>query len=184
MASNKVESLRKARGWTRKELAAKVGMSVSLLVKIERGERRIPDDRARDLAAAFGVTAGEVIEGLEEMQRVPVIETAALPAVAYGAERPIVDKTVPVATERKGLLAVEFPSEIIFKVSPMASGSPSTIAMSETVTTLILDPADRDGEGFFLATRGTQIEVVEADELSAKVKPLAKIIQVIGTLQP
>ncbi|PCI39748.1 MAG: hypothetical protein COB46_08125 [Rhodospirillaceae bacterium] len=177
MAANKVESLRKARSWTRKELAAKVGMSVSLLVKIERGERRIPDDRARDLAAAFGVTAGEVIEGLEEMQRVPVIEVAALPAVAYGAERPIVDRTVPVATERTGLVAIEYEGDIVFS----ASGIDKSINLPAK-SLLILDTQDHDGDGIFMATCGTKIAIAKANELSSKVKPLAKIVQVIGTL--
>ena len=155
MAKNKVENLRKARNWTRKVLAEKAGMSESLLVKIERGERRIPDDRARELAKAFGVTAGEVIEGLEEMQRVPVIEVAALPAVVFGSERPDVGRTVPVATERTGLIAIEYEGQIT-----ISTGSGDLTCPSKS--TLILDPSDREGDGFFIATRGAQIDVVSA----------------------
>ena len=176
MASNTVEQLRKKRSWTRKVLAEKVDMSVSLLTKIERGERRIPDDRARKFAEVFGVTAGEVIEGLEEVQRVPLIDVSQLPAIAYGAEKPDHAQTLIVQTERKNLVGVKYDGDFGVETKVGKVTLPQA-------TVVLADPDDREGVGTFFATRGAKIAIVTHDELTTKTKPLAKITHFITRLE-
>lgn len=181
MAANKIEKLRKGRGWTRKVLAEKSGLSESMIVKMERGERRVPDDHARTFAKVFGVTAGEVIEGVDELQRVPVIEPAELAGIAYGAERPDSDRTIPVLSDNDKLVAIEAPSSVLFTVNDLTGKAREKSMRMPGTVMLILDPSDADSDGIFVGTRGTALDVVSQDERSKSIKPLAKIVQVIGT---
>jgi XRE family aerobic/anaerobic benzoate catabolism transcriptional regulator len=57
----KVSGARTARGWTLRELAERSGVSVRFLVQLEAGRANISIKRLADLAAAFGVTASDLL---------------------------------------------------------------------------------------------------------------------------
>ncbi|MEG3617706.1 helix-turn-helix transcriptional regulator [Magnetovibrio sp. PR-2] len=175
MAPNKVEKLRKARAWTRKVLADKVGISHSMMTKIERGERRLHEDQVRDFAKIFGVSAGEVVEGVEELQRVPIIYVSELPAIAYGAERPDHAETLPIKSENKDLIAIRYDADFGVEVSVGKTKVPEAAVV-------VANPKTREGEGLFFATRGTSIAIVTDKDLTRKTKPLAKITHFITEL--
>jgi XRE family transcriptional regulator, aerobic/anaerobic benzoate catabolism transcriptional regulator len=64
----KVSEARTGRGWTLRELAERSGVSVRFLVQLEAGRGNISVKRLADLAAAFGVTASDL---LREEQIIP-----------------------------------------------------------------------------------------------------------------
>ena len=57
----KVSEARTARGWTRRELAERSGVSVRFLVQLESGRGNISIKRLADLAAAFDVTPSDLL---------------------------------------------------------------------------------------------------------------------------
>lgn len=57
----KVSEARTGRGWTRRELAERSGVSVRFLVQLEAGRGNISIKRLADLAAAFGVTPADLL---------------------------------------------------------------------------------------------------------------------------
>ena len=57
----KVSEARTLRGWTLRELAERSGVSVRFLVQLEAGRANISVKRLADLAAAFGVTASDLL---------------------------------------------------------------------------------------------------------------------------
>ena len=67
----KVSEARTGRGWTLRELAERSGVSVRFLVQLEAGQANISVKRLADLAAAFGVTASDLLR--EEPGRPPRI---------------------------------------------------------------------------------------------------------------
>ena len=57
----KVSETRTGRGWSRRELAERSGVSVRFLVQLEAGRGNISVRRLADLATAFGVTAADLL---------------------------------------------------------------------------------------------------------------------------
>lgn len=66
---NAIRKFREKAGLTRPELAEKIGTSVSQLVKLERGERRITIDWMERIAPALGIAVTDLLEA----RMVPVI---------------------------------------------------------------------------------------------------------------
>ena len=58
---SKVSEARTGRGWTLRELAERSGLSVRFLVQLEAGRGNISIKRLADVAAAFGVTAADLL---------------------------------------------------------------------------------------------------------------------------
>lgn len=58
---NRIHALRSSKGWTLEELAHRAGISFPHVSNMERGERAINDRMAARLAAALGVTRGELL---------------------------------------------------------------------------------------------------------------------------
>ena len=54
--ARQIHLLRRARGWSQPELAAKVDISAAMIGRYERGEMMPPADAMAKLAKAFGVT--------------------------------------------------------------------------------------------------------------------------------
>jgi len=62
----KVRAMRRERGWSQEQLSDRaVGVSQSLVSRIENGTSRVPLDAARSIAAAFGVDPSELLDGTE-----------------------------------------------------------------------------------------------------------------------
>ena len=61
---------RKAAGITQEQLAAKIGMTQSIVSKCERGERRIDVIELRVICKAIGISLAEFAERLESALRV------------------------------------------------------------------------------------------------------------------
>ncbi len=59
--ATRVRRLRRARGWTRTELAARAGLSVRFLARVESGEGNISVVRLEALAAALGALPDELL---------------------------------------------------------------------------------------------------------------------------
>ena len=57
----KIGEARIGRGWTRRELAERSGVSVRFLVQLEAGRANISVKRLADIAGAFGVTASDLL---------------------------------------------------------------------------------------------------------------------------
>ncbi len=57
---NRVEGLRKARGWSQAELARRAGMHPSTVSLIERGYQRAYPSQIEKLSTALGVSAAEI----------------------------------------------------------------------------------------------------------------------------
>lgn len=70
----RVRKLRLARGWSLQHLADRAGTSKPQVDKLERGTRRLTEDWAAKLAAAFGVAAADILSG--EPRPSPVRPTA------------------------------------------------------------------------------------------------------------
>lgn len=59
--SGHLRSLRRSRDWSQGALAREVGLSLSYVSMLERGERSPPLDTLEALATALGVTASSLI---------------------------------------------------------------------------------------------------------------------------
>lgn len=59
-----VRAARKARGWTQEELAARTGLAVVQVSRVERGKREIRLTTLLRLVAALEVTADDLLAGL------------------------------------------------------------------------------------------------------------------------
>ncbi|HUY85086.1 MAG TPA: helix-turn-helix transcriptional regulator [Candidatus Dormibacteraeota bacterium] len=57
----RIRRLRKDRGWTQADLAAKTGLQTNTIARLERGKNRPADPSLEQLAKAFGVTASEIL---------------------------------------------------------------------------------------------------------------------------
>lgn len=69
-----IRKIRESRGLTRPQLAERMGVSVSQITKLERGERRITTDWLASLASALGVRATELLdEGPVGLSRIPIL---------------------------------------------------------------------------------------------------------------
>ena len=55
-----MQETRKAKGWTRKKLAAIVGCSESMIVKIERGEKNPSMEMAGRISKALGKSVNKL----------------------------------------------------------------------------------------------------------------------------
>jgi len=56
MSGNNIRKLREARGWSRRELVARIGCTQQWLYLLERGEIRMMPKHVSALCTAFGVT--------------------------------------------------------------------------------------------------------------------------------
>ena len=63
MTPDRLRRLRRCRNWSQRELAAKSGVSQAAIALIETGDRGLSAPIAGLLAAAFGLTAGELRTG-------------------------------------------------------------------------------------------------------------------------
>lgn len=62
MLKDRIRELRKARGWTQEELAARAGMTQGVITNLERGARDNPTQETLDkLAGALGVPVSELL---------------------------------------------------------------------------------------------------------------------------
>ncbi|HBS48986.1 MAG TPA: XRE family transcriptional regulator [Rhodobacteraceae bacterium] len=74
----RVREIRKARGWTLKDLAERSGLAVSTISKMERGEISLTYDRFMRLAQGLGMDVGELFDaGAEGFTRGSVSITRA-----------------------------------------------------------------------------------------------------------
>ncbi|MER6241178.1 MULTISPECIES: helix-turn-helix domain-containing protein [Streptomyces] len=62
----RIRSLRKARGWSLDNLAARAGISPSQLSRIETGHRRISLDQLTAISAALGKSLDELVESSDD----------------------------------------------------------------------------------------------------------------------
>lgn len=62
---NKIRELRRMKKYSQEDLAEKAGLHRTYIGGIERGERNVALLNILRLADALGVTAGELLEGLE-----------------------------------------------------------------------------------------------------------------------
>jgi transcriptional regulator with XRE-family HTH domain len=58
---NRLRELREQRGLTRREIAIRLDVTESTIVRWERLERRIPDERKLELAELLGVTPAQLM---------------------------------------------------------------------------------------------------------------------------
>lgn len=63
--AERIDTLRKERGWTLVELANKAGISYSYLFRLFKGERFYSFETSERLARALGITLGRLL-GIEE----------------------------------------------------------------------------------------------------------------------
>jgi len=61
--AERIRGLRRAQGWTLKELAERSGVSVGMLSEVERGAKNPTVRLAYDIAQAFGCSISELLEG-------------------------------------------------------------------------------------------------------------------------
>ncbi|TRW80992.1 helix-turn-helix transcriptional regulator [Mycolicibacterium sp. 018/SC-01/001] len=61
----RIQELRLQLGLTQEQLAAQSGVSRNVLMDIEHGRRAILSDRIFDIAAALGITASALLDGIE-----------------------------------------------------------------------------------------------------------------------
>jgi ribosome-binding protein aMBF1 (putative translation factor) len=61
--ARQIHNLRRERGWSQPELAAKVGASTTMIGRYERGEMTPAVDTVAKLADAFGVTMDHLYHG-------------------------------------------------------------------------------------------------------------------------
>ena len=61
--ARQLHNLRRERGWSQPELAEKVGSSVTMIGRYERGEMTPPADIVAKLAEVFGVTMDHLFHG-------------------------------------------------------------------------------------------------------------------------
>jgi transcriptional regulator with XRE-family HTH domain len=71
--SENIRKRRESAGLTRPQLAERVGTSVSQIVKLERGERRLTVDWMNRIGKALGVSPASLMDGTAEKGVVPVI---------------------------------------------------------------------------------------------------------------
>lgn len=69
----RVRDVRVQRGWTRKELARRSGLSARFLVEVESGQGNISVRRLADLARALGATPAALLSGPGGEAEIPVI---------------------------------------------------------------------------------------------------------------
>ena len=69
----RTRDLRGARSWTLRELAERSGVSVRFLVALESGRGNISIKRLADLAAAFGVTASDLLREADEVAPITLV---------------------------------------------------------------------------------------------------------------
>lgn len=62
----RVRDIRKTRGWTLKEVAARTGLAISTISKMERGEISLTYDRFMRLAQGLGMDVGELFDAAAE----------------------------------------------------------------------------------------------------------------------
>lgn len=63
---NRIEELRKERGWSMYDLARRVGTSAPQISKLEKEQRRLTKQWIDRIARAFGVHPGELIAPLSD----------------------------------------------------------------------------------------------------------------------
>ena len=68
--SLRIRSLRKAKGWTQEQLAAKANMSRSQLAMIEKETRTANTLRLNAIAKALGVTTISLYDSINEAERI------------------------------------------------------------------------------------------------------------------
>ncbi|PNE43518.1 helix-turn-helix domain-containing protein [Streptomyces noursei] len=90
-----IATLRKARGWTQQKLARLAGVSLSLLQKIEVGDRVCTPPTAAAIASALGVTLS-VLYGTPFVEAVPADQVQALRAAIRHYDQPTVNDPDPV----------------------------------------------------------------------------------------
>lgn len=61
----RIQKLRYERGLTQEQLALSSGVSRNVLVDVEHGRRGLLHERVFDIAAALGVSASELVEGIK-----------------------------------------------------------------------------------------------------------------------
>jgi transcriptional regulator with XRE-family HTH domain len=71
----RVAELRKARGWTLEQLSSASGVSRSMLSEIERNRANPTLGVAHRIAAAFGMTLGQLIETQDVQSKIDVIRS-------------------------------------------------------------------------------------------------------------
>jgi len=57
----KIRKLRRQRGWTQKQLAAKAGLSHAQVSNVERGDRGASVEALERIARALGIKAGDLL---------------------------------------------------------------------------------------------------------------------------
>ena len=60
----RLRSARKRKGWTMREAAPELGISLTFLCDLENGKTRISADRLHEAAKALGLTMGQLFKGL------------------------------------------------------------------------------------------------------------------------
>ena len=65
----KIRELRKAKGWTQKQLAKAVGVSTNFIGYVERGVRKPSLDTLERIARALGVATKDLFESLDDEDR-------------------------------------------------------------------------------------------------------------------
>lgn len=66
MGSNRLKSLRKARGWTQEEAAKRLGLIRSTYSNYESGKREPDFDTAKEIADFYGVSVDYLLGGVKE----------------------------------------------------------------------------------------------------------------------
>jgi transcriptional regulator with XRE-family HTH domain len=80
--NNRLRALREKAGMTRQDLADRIGTSLSQIVKLERGERRLTQDWMERAATALGVHAADLLVS----RTVPLIGKEGAGAVVLWAD--------------------------------------------------------------------------------------------------
>jgi transcriptional regulator with XRE-family HTH domain len=90
---NKIREMRIARDWSQDQLAAAAHCSKAQISDLERGNRSLDIDWMRRIAAALGVTPGELLSRADN------------PLLPEGDERDIVERYRHGSAEQRGSLA-------------------------------------------------------------------------------
>lgn len=83
---NNVQKLRKNKGWTAQELADKINYSLSLLTKIENGERALTNDLVKKLSNIFNVPAWDLSDDEDYIFSKKSLEKILKISVSFGGD--------------------------------------------------------------------------------------------------
>lgn len=75
--ANRLRALRKERGWTLEQVAAKLGATHTTIARLEKGERRLDDKWLTRLATVYGCSKSELLDGQQTVRVVGYVGAGA-----------------------------------------------------------------------------------------------------------